>query len=64
MHNSYASSILRQMQESGYKLHKNTRESEYQLIDTSDNSIALRSPRMGDLAKKGAEEFGLSWRKD
>jgi len=52
------------MQESGYKLIKNTRESEYRLIDTSDNSIALRSPRLGDLAKKGAEEFGLSWRKD
>lgn len=63
MQNNYASSILRQVQDSGYKLVKNTRESEYQLIDTSNNSIALRSPRLGDLAKKGALAFNLTWEK-
>lgn len=63
MWNTYASKILAQLKQSGYGIHKNTHESEYQLIDKSDNSIALRSPRLGELAKKGAEEFNLSWEK-
>lgn len=64
MQHTYASHILTELKLSGFDVVKCPIEREWQLLDKSSNKaeILVRSVSLGELSRKAAKSFGLSWK--
>lgn len=62
MRHTFASSILSQLKDSGFTVHKDLKENQWGIyagaVDNS-NSLLIRSCSLGDLMKVAARDFGL-----
>lgn len=62
MNKTYASSILSQLKDSGFTVHKDLKENQWGIYDgnvDNSNSLLIRSRSLGDLMKAAARDFGL-----
>jgi hypothetical protein len=62
MRHTFANSILSQLKDSGFIVHKDLKENQWGIYDgaiDNSNSLLIRSRSLGDLMKKAAREFGL-----
>lgn len=60
MDKTFSSYIITQLKSSGFDVVKCLVEKEWQLKDKAE--ILMRSVSIGELSKKAAKEFGLSWK--
>lgn len=62
MNKTFASSILSQLKDSGFTVHKDLKENQWGVYDNpskDSNSLLIRSRSLGDLMRQCAREFGL-----
>lgn len=66
MKHTFASSILSQLKDSGFTVHKDLKENQWGIYDTNvcqhspdSNSLLIRSRSLGDLMRVASKEFGL-----
>lgn len=62
MKSTFASSILSQLKDSGFTVHKDLKENQWGIYDAAvdnSNSLLIRSRSLGDLMRQSAKEFGL-----
>jgi len=66
MKHTWSSSILSQLRDSGFIVHKDLKENQWGIYDTKvcqhspdSNSLLIRSRSLGDLMKVAARDFGL-----
>lgn len=64
MRHTFSSHIITELKSSGFEIVKCPIEREWQLLDKSSNKaeILMRSVSLGELSRKAAKEFGLSWK--
>lgn len=60
MQHTFSSHIITELKASGFDVVKCLVEKEWQIKDKSE--ILMRSASLGELSKKAAKEFGLSWK--
>jgi len=59
---TYASSILSQLKNSGFTVHKDLKENQWGVYNDANkdsNSLLIRSRSLGDLMRLASREFGL-----
>lgn len=62
MHHTFASSILSQLKDSGFTVHKDLKENQWGIYDgavDNINSLLIRSRSLGDLMREASRDFGL-----
>lgn len=62
MKHTYASSILSQLKDSGFTVHKDLKENQWIVYDNpskDSNSLLIRSRSLGDLMRVSSKQFGL-----
>lgn len=62
MIHTYASSILIQLKDSGFTVHKDLKENQWGIYDgavDNSNSLLIHSRSLGDLMKEASKQFGL-----
>lgn len=62
MKHTFASSILSQLKDSGFTVHKDLKENQWGVYDNPSkhsNSLLIRSRSLGDLMKEASKQFGL-----
>lgn len=60
MNHTFSSHIITELKSSGFQVVKCPVEREWQLKDKAE--ILIRSVSLGELSKKAAKSFGLSWK--
>lgn len=60
MNHTFSAHIITQLKSSGFDVVKCPVEKEWQVRDNTE--IVMRSVSLGDLSKKAAKDFGLSWK--
>lgn len=62
MKDTFASSILSQVKDSGFIVHKDLKENQWGVYNDANkdsSSLLIRSRSLGDLMKQCAKDFGL-----
>lgn len=62
MKHTYVSSILSQLKDSGFTIHKDLKENQWGVYNDANkhsNSLLIRSRSLGDLMRIAARDFGL-----
>lgn len=62
MNKTFASSILSQLKDSGFIVHKDLKENQWGVYDNPSkdiNSLLIRSRSLGDLMRVASKQFGL-----
>lgn len=62
MNKTFANSILSQLKDSGFTVHKDLKENQWGIYDgavENSNSLLIRSRSLGDLMRVASREFGL-----
>lgn len=62
MRYTFASSILSQLKDSGFIVHKDLKENQWGIYENpskDSNSLLIRSRSLGDLMRVASKEFGL-----
>lgn len=60
MKHTFAQHIITELKSSGFEIVKCPVEKEWQLKDKAE--ILIRSVSLGELSRKSAKSFGLSWK--
>lgn len=62
MKRTWSSSILSQLKDSGFTVHKDLKENQWGVYDgavDNSNSLLIRSRSLGELMRVASKEFGL-----